>query len=206
MRRLLFASLLVAGCFTVTSEIELNSDGGGEARISVNTLYMGDTVSTDSLMASSQLLRRLGENPGVQLLRMDSTVDTSEMTVEIWADYRFRDITQFLRDSALPLEVHFRRSGGKRTLEITVSAQHLPLEVKPQGTTQEDSLVAAMEGLSNMLFMGASFDLVLRVPGELVSHNGDSLRNGRIYWSAPFFVDTTIGMEAEKTLRVVFKP
>jgi len=191
MKKLLAIGSLavVAGCYTMDINMSLKKDDSGKASIVITMPYSppeeGQTDTTlDDLRTT---LKTMAEGKkGVKLLKYNEKTDTSGNII-MTAEYSFADFNEFFSGRGEEYSFSLEKNGKERTLTCKFKQDSLMPTELPENATSEDSATASMNELMNMFLTSAMFNLVIDVEGTVSSHNADSVKAGKIYWSVPFY-------------------
>lgn len=192
MKKLLmigFLSVLV-GCYTMDVNMSVKKDDSGKVSFVVTMPYSapeaGQTDTTlDDLRTTLKTMAQGKE--GAKLLKYNEKTDTAAGNIVMTADYSFKDFNGFFTGEGEEFSFKLAKDGKDRTLTCVFKQDSLMSTELPKNATAEDSTNASMNELINMFLTSAMFNLVLDVEGTVSSHNADSVKAGKIYWSVPFY-------------------
>ncbi|MEO0211502.1 MAG: hypothetical protein ABIN66_06570 [candidate division WOR-3 bacterium] len=181
---------MVVGCYTMDINMSVKKDDSGKVSFVVTMPYSppeeGQTDTTlDQLRTTLKTMAQGKE--GAKLLKYKENVDTAAGNIVMTADYSFKDFNKFFTGSGEEFSFNLDKNGKDRTLTCKFKQDSLLPTELPNNATSEDSANASMNELMNMFLTSAMFNLVLDVEGTVSSHNADSIKGGKIYWSVPFY-------------------
>jgi len=194
---------MVVGCYTMDMNVSLKKDDSGKASFVITMPYSppeeGQKDTTlDDLRTT---LKTMAEGKkGVKLLKYKEKIDDAGNII-MTAEYSFTDFSEFFSGEGENFSFSLDKNGKDRTLTCRFTQDSLLSTDLPENATSEDSTAASLSELANMFLMTAMFNLVLDVEGTVSSHNADSVKAGKIYWSVPFFSEDP----ETKTLTVKYK-
>lgn len=181
---------MVVGCYTMDINMSVKKDDSGKVSFVVTMPYSppeeGQTDTTlDQLRTTLKTMAQGKE--GAKLLKYKEKVDTAAGNIVMTADYSFKDFNKFFTGSGEEFSFNLDKNGKDRTLTCKFKQDSLLPTELPNNATSEDSANASMNELMNMFLTSAMFNLVLDVEGTVSSHNADSIKGRKIYWSVPFY-------------------
>ncbi|MEO0191535.1 MAG: hypothetical protein ABIM46_02005 [candidate division WOR-3 bacterium] len=181
---------MVVGCYTMDIKMSVKKDDSGKVSFVVTMPYSppeeGQTDTTlDQLRTTLKTMAQGKE--GAKLLKYKEKVDTAAGNIVMTADYSFKDFNKFFTGSGEEFSFNLDKNGKDRTLTCKFKQDSLLPTELPNNATSEDSANASMNELMNIFLTSAMFNLVLDVEGTVSSHNADSIKGGKIYWSVPFY-------------------
>ncbi|MGC8894545.1 MAG: hypothetical protein ACP5QG_06825 [candidate division WOR-3 bacterium] len=196
--------VMVVGCYTMDINMSVKKDGSGKVSFVVTIPYLAPEggqpdTTLDNMRAT---LKNMGQGKGgAKLLKYNEKIDTAAGNIVMTADYSFKDFNKFFNGEGDEFSFKLDKNGKDRTITCIFKQDSLMSTELPDNATSEDSASASMGEFVNMFLASAMFNLVLDVEGTVSSHNADSVKAGKIYWSAPFYSETP----ETKTLTVKYK-
>ncbi len=194
MRKIMLAAglILAAGCYTMEVNMKLNSDDSGVATFVIDLPYSppeeGPDTTTEALRQSMKGMA--DGKKGAKLLKYSEEISEDSSTITMTAKYRFKDFNEFFAGQEESYSFDLQSDGKMRTLVCKFTQDSLAPTDLPENASAEDSSAAALAELTNMFLSSAVFNLIVEVDGKTISHNADSVKQGKIYWSVPFYADT----------------